>query len=92
MTNSYFHIVEDNIVILSNLPKELLTEFDTCEAETKCLICPIKNITKRQKRIKSSSGKGYIYFCTYETDMTKKHSHTILMHFVVCMKPFVIKL
>lgn len=72
MTNSYFHIVEDNIVILSNLPKELLPEFDTCEAETKCLICPIKNTTKRQKRIKSPSGKGYIYFCTYETDMTKK--------------------
>ena len=56
MTNSYFHIVEDNIVILSNLPKELLPEFDTCEAETKCLICPIKKTTKRQKRIKSSSG------------------------------------
>ena len=38
----FYHIIKNGSVILSNLPKELLPEVDTCLAESKLLSCKVR--------------------------------------------------
>lgn len=71
MKDCYYHIVDDNEVILSNLPSELLSEVDSCPAATQCIPCRIKGVIKRQKKL-TTDNKGFVYFCSYNQDMNKK--------------------
>lgn len=71
MKDCYYHIVDDNEVILSNLPHELLPEVDSCPAATQCIPCPIKGVIKRQKKL-ATDNNGFVYFCSYDQDMNKK--------------------
>ena len=47
----FYHIIKNGSVILSNLPKELLPEVDTCLAESKLLSCKVRGVLKRQKKL-----------------------------------------
>lgn len=71
MKDCYYQIVDDNEVVLSNLPNELLSEVDGCEAATQCILCPIKGIIKRQKKL-TIGNNGFVYFCSYDPNMNKK--------------------
>lgn len=71
MKECYYHIVEDNKVVLSNLPTELLSEVDSCDAATQCIQCPVRSVLKRQKKL-STDGNGFVYFCSYDQSLNKK--------------------
>ena len=60
----FYHIVKGGTVIISNLPKDLLPEVDQCSAESKSLICNVRGIEKRQKKLPVED--GFIYLCTYD--------------------------
>ena len=65
----FYHIIKNGSVILSNLPKELLPEVDTCLAESKLLSCKVRGVLKRQKKLPIED--GFVYLCTYDTSVTK---------------------
>ena len=52
----FYHIIKNGSVILSNLPKELLPEVDTCLAESKLLSCKVRGVLKRQKKLPIEDG------------------------------------
>ena len=64
----FYHIIKNGSVILSNLPKELLPEVDTCLAESKLLSCKVRGVLKRQKKLPIED--GFVYLCTYDTSVT----------------------
>lgn len=65
----FYHIIKNGSVILSNLPKELLPEVDTCLAESKLLYCNVRGVLKRQKKLPIED--GFVYLCTYDISVTK---------------------
>lgn len=72
MNDAFYHIVINDEIILSNLPEDLMPEVVECPAETQYKECPIRQLIKRQKKLKTPDGNGFIYFCSYDPQLTKK--------------------
>jgi len=66
----YIEISYNGSIILSTVPRDLRPEVDVCDTKSRCLICPVRNKIKRQKKVVFDG--GYIYACSYNTDMTNK--------------------
>ena len=66
----YYHIVKNDIVLLTNLPVDLLGEVDLATAETKYIMCNVRRAMKRQKKYPIEN--GFFYMCSYDTSLTKK--------------------
>ena len=66
----YYHIVKNDIVLLTNLLVDLLGEVDLATAETKYIMCNVRRAMKRQKKYPIEN--GFFYMCSYDTSLTKK--------------------
>lgn len=68
-TQFFYHIVKNNSVVMSNLPNELLSEVESCLAESKLVYCNVRKVDKRQKKLPIDN--GFVYLCTYDKAVTK---------------------
>lgn len=68
-TQFFYHIVKNNSVVMSNLPNELLSEVESCLAESKLVYCNVRKVDKRQKKLPIDN--GFVYLCTYDKSVTK---------------------
>lgn len=67
----YTHIQDnDGNVICTNLPDDLIVEFNQCREEYESTMCPIRGIPKKHGKISLSSGS--IYLCSYDKEITRK--------------------
>ena len=66
----YYHIVKNDIVLLTNLPADLSGEVGLATAETKYVMCNVRRAMKRQKKYPIEN--GFFYLCSYDTSLTNK--------------------
>ena len=91
MNDTLFHIVVHGEVILSNLPREYLGVLETATPATQVIVCPIRQIIKREKRLPLDSD-SYIYLCSYDQDITKKSFSLLFSAFQMLYGAFLQKI
>lgn len=92
MNDTFFHIVIQGEVLLSNLPGRLLGELETATAATQVLNCPVEHKLKRQKKLPIEDADSYIYLCSYNQELTKKSFALMFSAFQMLFEAFIGKI
>lgn len=91
MDDTYFHIVLNGEIIMSNLPLEYYGFLESATAATQVVMCPYRQSLRRQKKYPVDTD-GFLFLCSYNPDLNKKSFALLFSSFQMLYEGFLDKI